>query len=236
MQERVDDWDQAREKYVTQFTQYHAWLGELFDRHYAENLDKLSRDGMTGRVVGRAIWDLENLTNWMDAPLPLAAYCIRSLLELATILWSVERTGDWRRWYGFAAKDLFDCVRKAARQDPDHEGEGLKLVEGLRQAYEQAGVEVPEETESTFTEAENGGYSSEYDEAFKLLSKFVHPTPLMLFAPVSVCNNDVFRRYFLMKSLKYLRTIYCLAAEQSGYNPSGIDIAEQLAQLRAELT
>jgi len=235
MRAEVEDWNQARDRYVEQFTRYRAWLGELLDHHYADNLDQLSQDGMTGRIVGRTIWALENLMKWMDAPVPLVAYCVRSLLELATILWSVERRGDWLRWYGFAATDLIDCARKSALQDPDSEDEGLRVVEDLKQAYQKAGIDVPKEAEKTFAEAENGGYSSEYAETFKLLSKFVHPTPLVLFGPAGLYDNDVFRRFFLMKSLKYLRTVYCLAAEQSGYNPAEIDVAGELARLRAEL-
>jgi hypothetical protein len=220
-----------------QLLQRRPSLQALSTAYYGFRLDELSQSGLIGRIVTRALWDLDNLVTWMGSPLQLVAYSTRSLLELTTILWSVERTGDWQRWYGLAARDASDCVERAMTLRPGHEDEGRKVINELFEAYGKAGVVVPAKTEVVSVEAKNGGYSSEYYVTFKVLSKFVHPTPLTLFAPpIAVTGNEVFRSYFLTKSLKYLHSIYCLAAEYAAYNPAGIDIATELALLRAELT
>jgi hypothetical protein len=236
MRETIDAWEMTPEQYVKEIARYHDWLGSLWTNYYQACQYMITRDGMTGRVVSRANWILDNLMHWADDDVSLVAYCTRSLFELAVILWSVDRSGDWQRWFGLAATDLTDCVKKIIRLGIGPEEEGRQNLRDLKEAFGQVGLVVPEETQRVRTEAENAGYLQEYDEAFQWLSKFVHPTPMVLFGPpIDAQNLDKLRKYFLMKAVKYVHTIYCLAAEQSGYNLGEIDLAGHLAQLRTEL-
>lgn len=237
MREAIDAWEMTPEQYVKEFARYHDWLGSLWNHYYEACQYKITRDGLTGRVVSRANWILENLMNWADDDVSLVAYCTRSLFELAVVLWSVDRSGDWERQFGLAATDLTDCVKRVIRQRIGREDEGHQNLKDLEQAYEQIGVVVPEVWQRVRTEAGSAGYLQEYDEVFQLLSKYVHSTPMVLFSPrIDAQNLNKLRTYFLDKAVKYLHTTYCLAAEQSGYNPAKIDLAGQLAQLRGELS
>lgn len=236
MRDAIDAWEMTPEQYVREFVRYHDWLNSLWNKHYVACQDMISRDGMTGRVVNRTNWILDNLGRWTGDDLSLVAYCTRSLLELVVILWSVDRTGDWKRWFGLAATDVVDCTEMIIRLGIGPEEEGRQLLKNLKQNYKQVGLAVPEDIQRAHTDAKNAGYVREYDEAFKLLSKFVHPTPLVLFSPpIDADKLDTFRTYFFIKAVKYVHTIYCLAAEQSGYDPAELDLKGQLAQLRAEL-
>jgi len=236
MRDAIDAWEMTPEQYVREFVRYHDWLNSLWNKYYVACQDMTSRDGMTGRVVNRTNWILDNLGRWAGDDLSLVAYCTRSLLELVVILWSVDRTGDWKRWFGLAATDIVDCTEMIIRLYSGPEEEGRQLLKDLKQNYKQVGLAVPEDIQRAHTDAKNAGYLREYDEAFKLLSKFVHPTPLVLFSPpIDADKLDTFRTYFFIKAVKYLHTIYCLAAEQSGYDPAELDLKGQLAQLRAEL-
>jgi hypothetical protein len=237
MQDASNAGEMTLEQYVKELARYRDWLESLWVDYYTTCQMMISRDGMTGRVVSRASLILDNLVGWVDDDLSLVAYSARSLLELAVILWSVDRTKDWRRWFALAATDLADCVKRVIRVRIGREDEGRQNLKDLRQNYEQVGLVVPEETQRMRTEAENAGYVQEYDEAFQVLSKFVHPTPMVLFSPpFDVQILDGLRKYFLTKAVKYLHTVYCLAAEQCGYNPAKNDLAEDLSQLRAELS
>jgi len=235
MSETIDAW-MTPEQYVTEIGRYRDWLGSLWTQYYKACQLKFTRDDMTGRVVSRANWILDNLMNWAGEDLSLVAYCTRSLFELVVILWSVDRSDDWERQFGLAATDLTDCVKTVIKQRTGHEEEGRQNLVDLKQAYEQIGLVVPETWQRIRTEAGNAGYSQEYDEVFQLLSKYVHSTPMVLFSPrIDAQNLNKLRTYFLDKAVEYLHTAYCLAAEQSGYNPAEIDVAAELARLRAEL-
>lgn len=236
MRDVINAWEMTPEQYVKKFTRYRDWLGSLWTSYYQPSQNLFTRDSMTGRVVNRTNWVLDNLRRWADDDLSLVAYCTRSLLELVVILWSVDRTRDWKRWFGLAATDVADCTEMIIRLGIGHEEEGRQLLKDLKQNYKQVGLAVPEDIQRAHTDAKNAGYLREYDEAFKLLSKFVHPTPLVLFSPpIDADKLDTFRTYFFIKAVKYVHTIYCLAAEQSGYDPAELDLKGQLAQLRAEL-
>jgi hypothetical protein len=236
MPDVIDAWEMTPEQYVEKFTRYRGWLGSLWTNYYQPCLYMITRDGMTGRVVNRTHWILENLGRWADDDLSLVAYCTRSLLELVAILWSVDRTDEWQRFFALAATDVADCAKMVMRLGIGPEEEGRQLLEDLKQSYKQVELAVPEDIQRARTDAKNAGYLREYDEAFKLLSKFVHPTPLVLFSPPTDADIlDTIRTYFFSKAIKYVHTIYCLAAEQSGYNPAELDLTGQLAQLRAEL-
>jgi len=236
MRDVIDAWEMTPEQYVKEFARYRGWLGSLWTNYYQSCQYMITHDGMTGRVVNRTHWILENLGRWADDDLSLVAYCTRSLLELVVILWSVDRTDEWQRFFALAATDVADCTEMVMRLGIGPEEEGRRLLKDLKQNYKQVGLAVPEEYQRTGTDAKNAGYLREYEEASKLLSKFVHPTPLVLFSPpIDPDELDTLRTYFFIKAIKYVHTIYCLAAEQSGYNPAEIDLAGQLAQLRTEL-
>jgi len=207
----------------------------LASQYFSSCTGKVTRDGLTGAIVGRARFDVGNLIQWMDGPIFLLAYCTRSLLELATASWSIEETGDWSRWYGLMAKDLIDIVERASAIDPDGGEEAASTIQAFRADFGRSGIPISDHTQSAYEEAEKGHYTREYHEVFRFLSKYVHPTPLTLIGPEQLVDSVIVRRLFLMKSLKYLRTIYCLAAKQSGYNPAGLDLKRQMVDLRADL-
>ena len=101
--------------------------------------------------------------------------------------------------------------------------------------FGRSGIPISDHTQSFHDEAKNGHYKREYDEVFQFLSKYVHQTPVTLVGPEQLVDSTRVRRFFLMKSVRYLRTIYCLAAQQSGYNPAGLDQKRQMVDLRADL-
>lgn len=234
-EQQMESWDTAHSNYTLQLERYRTWFGILASEYFSSCSGKVTRDGLTGAIVGRTQLDLDNLIQWMDGPIFLIAYCTRSLLELATSLWSIEERGDWRRWYGLMARDLIDIVKRTSAIDPDGEEEAVSTIQAFRADFVKSGIPVADHTQSFREEAKNGHYKREYDEVFQLLSKYVHPTPVTLIGPEQLVDSVIVRRYFLMKSLKYLRTIYCLAAKQSGYNPAGLDLKRQLLDLRANL-
>ena len=232
---QMESWEKACRNYALQLDRYHTWFGVLASEYFSSCSGKVTRDGLTGAIVGRAQLDLGNLIQWMDGPIFLIAYCTRSLLELATASWSIEQTGDWRRWYGLMARDLIDIVERTSAIDPDGGEEAASTIQVFRADFGRSGIPISDHTQSFHEEAKNGHYKREYDEVFQFLSKYVHPTPVTLIGPEQLVDSVIVRRFFLMKSMRYLCTIYCLAAQQSGYNPAGIDVKEHLSILRTDL-
>lgn len=234
-EQQMEIWDTAHSRYVLQLDQYRTWFGILASEYFSTCSGKVTRDGLTGAIVGRAQLDLGNLIQWMDGPIFLIAYCTRSLLELATASWSIEETGDWSRWYGLMARDLIDIVERTSAIDPDGGEEAASTIRAFRADFVKSRIPVADHTQSFREEAKNGHYKREYDEVFQLLSKYVHPTPVTLVGPEQLVDSTIVRRFFLMKSLRYLRTIYCLAAKQSGFDPAKLDLDKQMSELRSEL-
>jgi hypothetical protein len=233
--QQMESWDTARSKYVLELDGYRTWFGILASKYFSSCSGKVTRDGLTGAIVGRARFDVGNLIQWMDGPIFLLAYCTRSLLELATASWSIEETGDWSRWYGLMAKDLIDIVGRTSAIDSDGGEEVASTIQAFKADFGKSGIPVADHTQSFHEEAKNGHYTREYEEVFQLLSKYVHPTPVTLVGPEQLVDSAIVRRFFLVKSVRYLRTIYCLAAKQSGYNPAQLDLDKQLSELRSEL-
>ena len=233
--QQIESWDTAHSRYVLELDGYRTWFGILASEYFSSCLGKVTRDGLTGAIVGRTRFDVGNLIQWMDGPIFLIAYCTRSLLELATASWSIEETGDWSRWYGLMAKDLIDIVERMPAIDPDGGEEAASTIQTFRADFGKRRILVADHTQSFREEAKNGHYKREYDEVFQFLSKYVHPTPVTLVGPEQLVDSTRVRRFFLMKSVRYLRTIYCLAAKQSGYNPAGLDLKKQMVDLRADL-
>ena len=89
---QMESWDKAHSKYVLQLDRYRTWFGILMSEYLLSCSGKITRDGLTGAIVGRTQLDLANLIQWIDGPIFLIAYCTRSLLELATASWSIEQT------------------------------------------------------------------------------------------------------------------------------------------------
>jgi len=233
--QQIESWGKVLSKYVLQLDRYRTWFSILASEYFSSCSGKVTRDGLTGAIVGRTQLDLANLVQWIDSPIFLIAYCTRSLLELATASWSIEQTGDWRRWYGLMARDLIDIMERASVIDPDGGEEVASAIQAFKADFCRSEIPVSDHTQSFHEEAKNGHYKREYDEVFQLLSKYVHPTPVTLVGPEQLVDSAVVRRFFLMKALKYLRTIYCLAAKQSGFDPAELDPDKQLSELRSEL-
>ena len=133
------------------------------------------------------------------------------------------------------AKDLIDIVERMPAIDPDGGEEAASTIQSFRADFGKSRILVADHTQSFREEAKNGHYKREYDKVFQFLSKYVHPTPVTLVGPEQLVDSTRVRRFFLMKSVRYLRTIYCLAAKQSGYNPAGLDLKKQMVDLHADL-
>ena len=236
-EQQMESWDTAHSNYILQLERYRTWFGILVSEYFSSCSGKVTLDGLIGAVVSRARSDADNLRQWIDEPISLVAYCTRSLLELSTMMWSIDRNRDLGRWYGFMVRDLIEVVRKVTGTSASEKTEMAKVLDDISVEYCAAGIAIPEHHENSKDEAQGAGYLKEYDEVNQLLSKYIHPTPLTLIGPEQLVDSVIVRRYFLMKSMKYLRTIYCLAAKQSGYNPAGaeVDVTRQLAILRADL-
>jgi len=231
------NWIDAKNEYIAQLTRYGKLLKDLDSRYFETCAESTSLDGLTGAIVRRAQWDLDNLLKWIDGPVFLVAYCSRSLLELSVMMWSIDRNRDFRRWYGFMARDLIELASKVTGTSEAENTEMAAVVQDLTDRYSAAGITIPAGHEDSKQEAKSAGYLKEYNDVFQLLSKFVHPTPLTLLLPSRMVTGTIAVRYCLVTSLKYLRTVYCLAAAQSGYNPPGgeMDVEHELAILRQEL-
>lgn len=201
------DWNEQRRPYKESLQLYCSWLGLLVSNYFSSCRRKISRDGITGAIVVRAAWDTGNLIDWIDAPLPLVAYCTRSLLELVVSLQSIERTGDWRSWFGFMAKDYADLINKVSLIAPESNIEASRLNKERETVYANNDIPLPERTPSVQSIAKIAGLSREYNEINRLLSKFVHPTALALLASDDLMDSTVLRRYFLARSMLYVNTI-----------------------------
>jgi len=234
---QIGDWSDVRGNYATKLSQYQKWLEALDTQYFRSCRGNTSLDGVTGSIVRRAVWDLGNLVKWLDGPVFLVAYCTRSLLELTVMMWSLDRDKDFRRWYGYMASDLIELAADVTGASDTERNEMEAVVQDFKNRYAAAGVEIPKGHENSRIEARRAGYLREYDDVFRLLSKYVHPTPLTLLLPTQMTAGPMILRYFYMRSLKYLRTVYCLAAAQSGYNPAGddVNVTRELEILRADL-
>lgn len=64
-EQQMESWDTAHSNYTLQLERYRTWFGILASEYFSSCSGKVTRDGLTGAIVGRTQLDLDNLIQWM---------------------------------------------------------------------------------------------------------------------------------------------------------------------------
>jgi hypothetical protein len=165
--------------------------------------------------------ELRRLATMFPADVAGLAWVTRNLFEAnLTVRYVIQSEQNLREWLGQSLrdeKDFIEGILAFAEDQPEDRNKGQlrKRLQALSDMAERHGLEFARPYRVD-TLARDVGEYEEYIGLFKLLSKYVHPSSLLVNTPAARGHEDEWANLFLIKAQVYAGGICARVTEALG--------------------